>query len=69
MKRKSWILGIVTSGIGVLLVRVGPGHINTPTLQLAAYLVGVGLALTGLIIIAFGISKRIERGSDSDQGG
>jgi uncharacterized Tic20 family protein len=57
LKIKYWLIGIVIAGTGLLLARVMPRFITQPALQLVVYLVGVALALAGLIIIVFGISK------------
>jgi hypothetical protein len=65
LKIKYWLIGILTAGTGLLLVRVMPRFITQPVLQLVVYLVGVALALAGLIIIVFGISKA--RGGSGDQ--
>lgn len=62
MRIKHWLIGIVTAGIGLLLAKVVPRFVTQPAFQLAVYLLGVTLALAGLVIIVFGIA-RARRGS------
>ncbi len=64
-----WVIGIVTSGVGLLLARVVPRLLDQPALQVAAYLVGVALALAGLIIIVFGVARANKKSSDDSRNG
>jgi hypothetical protein len=57
LRFKYWVIGIVTAGLGLLLVRVIASSITQLTPKLVAYFSGVTLALAGLAIIAFGISR------------
>ncbi|MDP2932265.1 MAG: hypothetical protein Q8O05_07215 [Chloroflexota bacterium] len=44
--------------MGLLLARIVSRLLTEPLLQVIAYIAGVALALAGLVIIVFGISKR-----------
>jgi hypothetical protein len=58
LKLRYWIAGIVTAGIGLVLVRVISPHVTQSMVKLAVYFAGVTLALAGLVIIVLGISRR-----------
>lgn len=57
MKIKFWLVEIVLTGLGLLLARVIPRLLVQPVLELVSYIIGVILALTGLVIIIFGMNR------------
>jgi hypothetical protein len=58
LRLKYWIAGVVTAGVGLVLVRLISPQITQSMVKLAVYFAGVTLALAGLVIIVFGISRR-----------
>ena len=64
---KYWVSGIALAALGLLLARVLPRFLVQPTYKLAAYLIGVALALAGLSILTIGIGIRAKRRAADDQ--
>lgn len=58
LKRKLWLVGIALAICGVVFTRVMSQTIDQPSIQLIIYLIGICLALTGLIVIFFAMSRR-----------
>jgi drug/metabolite transporter (DMT)-like permease len=58
LKKKLWIAGIALAICGVVFTRVVSQTIETPSNRLIIYLIGILLALTGLIVIFFAMSRR-----------
>jgi hypothetical protein len=64
--RRYWIAGIVIALVGVLLARVVAPHFEArprTILNVAGRLLGMG----GLVVIAFGVSRRISAAQGNDQ--
>ncbi len=57
MRWAFWVAGVATSAVGVALVRLVVPHLGAPA-ALAVYGLGVVLAVAGLVIIVFGLSRR-----------
>ncbi len=55
-----WIGGAVMAAVGVLLARVVGPHV-APSLRIAVTLGGQLLALSGLLLICVGVSRRLKR--------
>jgi Na+-driven multidrug efflux pump len=64
--RRTWIAGIAIALIGVLLTRVLASHFeNQPRLILTV--AGRILGIVGLVVIAFGINRRLAAAQKDDQ--
>ncbi len=51
------IPGIIVAGAGVVCARIVPNYLDKPSLKLAAYMLGVALALSGLALILYGMRR------------
>jgi hypothetical protein len=60
-KLKFWLSGIVAAAAGIVLVRVVPAYLFSPGLKFAAYVVGILLAISGVLIVMIGISRGLAR--------
>jgi hypothetical protein len=58
LKDRFWILGIACAVVGSVLFKVVARLFTQPIVYLGFYIAGITLALGGLVIIMFGISKK-----------
>ena len=60
-KLRFWALGIASATAGIILVRVVPAYLSSPGLKLMAYVGGIVLAISGVLIVMAGISRSLAR--------
>ncbi|PTX99057.1 hypothetical protein [Opitutus sp. ER46] len=60
-----WVTGTLTATVGVLLARVVAPH-AAAGLRVPAALGGEILAIGGLLVICFGVSRRVNRKESAD---
>lgn len=58
LKDRFWIAGIACAVVGAVLFKVVAGMFAQPLYTVIFYIAGVTLALSGLVIIMVGISRR-----------
>ena len=61
-----WVVGTLAAFVGVALARVVAPHLS-PSARIACTVGGQLLALAGLALIAFGVSRRVRRGEKPAQ--
>ncbi len=58
LKDKFWITGIACAVIGAVLFKFIARMFTEPLYNVIVYIAGVTIALSGLVIIMFGVSRR-----------
>jgi hypothetical protein len=58
LKDRFWIAGLACAAVGMVLFKVVARMFSQPVFTVVVFLVGVTLALAGLVIIMFGISNK-----------
>ncbi len=63
--KRSWVIGITLAVVGVIIARLVAPHYTDKT-QVALSSVGRLISFAGLIVIIFGVNRRIKRDSEEN---